>query len=143
MGESLDPDQIAELIRTLLAAYPEVQGIYLYGSAAEGGLGADSDVDIAVLLPHRRANAAGSLAMSEARFELEHMLGRPVDLVNARTSPAVLQKEIVATGACVFARDPVSIDEYEMRVLSAYGKLNEERKEILDAFLETGRAYPV
>lgn len=31
--------------------------------------------------------------------------------------------------------------EFEMLTLSLYQKLNEERKEILAAFRETGRAY--
>ncbi len=94
-------------------------------------------------LPHRRARALGSLALAEVRFELEEALGRPADLVNARLGPIVLQKEVVATGIRVFAGDLVEIDGYEMMVLSLYGKLKEERREILNEFHRTRRAYPV
>jgi predicted nucleotidyltransferase len=143
MGESLDRELIDTITQTLRAAYPEVDGIYLYGSAAQGALSRHSDVDIAVVLPHEAAKGAGPLALSKARFQLEQALGRPVDLLNARIGPIVLQKEVVATGACVFARDHRRIEEYEMLVLSLYGKLNEERRGILDEFQATGRAYPV
>jgi hypothetical protein len=85
----------------------------------------------------------GSLALTEVRFELEEALGRSVDLVNARVVPIVLQKEIVVRGIRVFARDRSGIETYEMLVLSLYGKLNEERREILEEFYATGRAYPV
>ena len=143
MLESLDSKTVSRLTSTLVAAYPDLQGIYVYGSSAEDTSRADSDIDVAVLLPHQTAAACGSLALSDARFRLERTLLRRIGLVNARISPIVLQKEIVASGVCVFARDPIRIDEYEMLVLWLYGKLNEERKEILEAFRATGRAYPV
>ena len=143
MAGSLTEVQIGAIARIVDAAYPEVEGIYVYGSAADGTLGMHSDVDLAALLPPEKAKAAGSLALSEARFQLEEALGRPVDLVNARIVPIVLQKEIVARGIRVFAGDRSRIEAYEMLVLSLYGKLNEERREILDEFYATRRAYPV
>ncbi len=143
MAGSLTEAQIGAIVRIVNAAYPEVEGVYLYGSAAKGTLGRQSDVDIAALLPPESAKAAGSLALLEVRFQLEEALTRPVDLVNARIGPIVLQKEIIAGGIPVFARDRFKIDEYEMLVLSLYGKLNEERREILEEFAATRRAYPV
>lgn len=143
MDDSPDTALITTIRRLIRAAYPNVQGIYLYGSAAAGMLGPDSDVDIAVLLPHEEAKAAGCLALSETRFALEEHLGRPVDLVNARQASIVLQKEIISTGACVFTAAQSLVDEYEMIVLSLYGKLNDERREILAEFRRTWRAYRV
>jgi len=55
----------------------------------------------------------------------------------------VLQKEVLATGDRVYTRDRRAAEEYEMLVLSLYGKLNEERREILEEFARTGRAYVV
>jgi predicted nucleotidyltransferase len=146
MKGALTAEQVGIAVRVILAALPQTQAIYLYGSAASGALdttGAHSDVDIAVILPHGQAKAVGSLAMSETRFQLEEVLERPVDLVNARTVPIVLQKEIIGGGSCVFALDSSLVEEYEMLVLSLYGKLNEERRGILEDFFATGSAYPV
>jgi predicted nucleotidyltransferase len=146
MGGSLSAAQIQTSVRLLCAAFPMAEAIYVFGSAASGQLdttGTHSDVDISVLLPHQEAKAAGSLALSEARFRLEEALGRTVDLLNARTAPIVLQKEIIGGGICVFAADSSRIEEYEMLVLSLYGKLNEERRGILEEFFASGRAYPV
>jgi hypothetical protein len=57
--------------------------------------------------------------------------------------PTVLQKEIVAAGRRVYQADEYAADEFEMLVISYYQKLNDERREILEAFNRTGRAYTV
>jgi predicted nucleotidyltransferase len=131
---------VVDLIRT---TFPGVQAVYLYGSAAAGREGPDSDVDLGLLLPHTEAREAGSLALSDLRFSLEDLIRKTVDLVNLRRAPIVLQKEVIAEGRLLFAADQNSADEYEMYVLSFYGKLNEERAEILEEFARTKRAYPV
>jgi predicted nucleotidyltransferase len=64
------------IIRIIRAAYPQVQGIYRFGSAAPGTFTPNSDIDIAVLLPLGSAKAAGMLSFSDARFALEEALGR-------------------------------------------------------------------
>jgi predicted nucleotidyltransferase len=43
---------VTELIR---AYYPDIQAIYLFGSAVNYQLQSDSDIDIALLLPHQVA----------------------------------------------------------------------------------------
>ena len=121
--------------------FPEVQAIYLFGSEAAGDAWSNSDVDIALLLPHDCAKHQ-NLTSSKCRFELEKALGRPVDLLNARQVSTVMQKEIIS-GDCIFCTDQNALDEFEMLTLSYYQKLNEERAGILEAFRETGRAYPV
>jgi len=133
-------DPIVPLIR---AAYPNVQAVYLFGTYGTADERPDSDVDIALLLPHDEAKAAGSLLMSDLRFVLEARLGRNVDLINLRTVSTVLQKEIVATARRIDCADWNATAEFEMLVLSMYQKLNEERREILEDFFRTKRAYAV
>ena len=96
-----------------------------------------------VLRALRVSRTHRSRALGDPRFALEEHLGRPVDLVNARQASIVLQKEIISTGACVFTAEQSLVDEYEMIVLSLYGKLNDERREILAEFRRTWRAYRV
>lgn len=131
------------IIATVLKHYPEVQGIYLFGSHGTEAEGPDSDIDIALLLPPRQAKEAGSLALSQCRLELADSLRREVELINARRVSTVFQKEIIAQDRLIYCRDEYAVAEFEMLVLSFYQKLNEERREILAAFAATGRAYAV
>jgi predicted nucleotidyltransferase len=141
MESSLSQAQIDAILSEVETDFPRVEGVYLYGSAASGTRGRQSDIDVALLLPVVEAKTVGPLGMSKLRFRLEKILGCAVDLVNARLAPVVLQKEIVASGVPVFVRDRARLDGYEMLVLSLYGKLNEERKGILEEFAATGKAY--
>lgn len=135
-------DDAEAIAATVAAHYPSVQGVYLFGSQADGTARAGSDADIAVLLPHGEAKAAGHLAMSPCRFDLEERLGKPVDLVNLRQVSTVFQFQIIY-GERILCADAYAMDEFEMLTMSFYQKLNEERAEILAEFERTGRAYSV
>jgi uncharacterized protein len=127
----------------ILNAFPSLTAAYLFGSCAAGEELPESDADIALLFPHAEAKAAGHLAMDPLRFSLEKQLHRRVDLVNLRLVSTVFQKEIIATSTRVFSTEGDEADLFEALVLSLYGKLNEERAEILAALKETSRAYRV
>jgi len=122
--------------------FPDAQGVYLFGSQAAESAWPESDVDVAVLLPHGEAKRMGNLASHNCRFALEKALKKTVDLLNARQVSTVMQKEIIS-GECIYCGDRNAMDEFEMLTLSYYQKLNEERAGILEAFRETGRAYNV
>ena len=62
--------------------------------------------------------------------------------MNARQVSTVMQKEIIG-GRLIYSPDRLAVDEFEMLVLSYYQKLNEERKDILESFRKTKRAYAV
>jgi predicted nucleotidyltransferase len=132
----------AIIIKTILQYYPEVQAIYLFGSSAAGLERPDSDLDIALLLPHELAKREKNLILSECRFALEKALQQEVDLLNARQVSTVMQKEIIS-GRLIYGPDRQVVDEFEMLVLSYYQKLNEERQDILVSFRRTRRAYAV
>jgi predicted nucleotidyltransferase len=131
------------IIQIVLDHYPTVQATYLFGSFGTEDEWPDSDVDIAVLLPPVEAKQVGTLMMSELRFALERLLKKDVDVINIRRVSTVFQKEIVMADRRIFCADTYTADEFEMLVLSFYQKLNQERREILDEFLKTRRAYPV
>ena len=63
-----------KIMGVVLKHYPDVQAVYLFGSYGTDDQWPDSDVDIAVLLPHVKSKKAGSLVMSDLRFELESLL---------------------------------------------------------------------
>lgn len=134
----LDVGAVTEAIRH---EFPDLQALYVFGSMNDGTARATSDVDLGVLLPHRRAQDAGSLAMSDLRFQVEAIVHREVDLINVRLVSMVFRKEIIAGGTAVFVGDERAVAEFEMLTMSLYQKLNEERREILRDLVSTGRAY--
>jgi uncharacterized protein len=131
------------IIETVLKHYPDVQAIYLFGSYGTEDEWPDSDVDIALLFPAQQSSSVSDLPLSPGVSALTRCLHRDVDLLNARRVSTVLQKEIIAKGRLLYSADQYAVDEFEMLVLSYYQKLNEERREIVNAFIETGRAYAV
>jgi predicted nucleotidyltransferase len=133
----------AVIIKIVLWYYPAVQGIYLFGSYGTEDEWPDSDIDIALLLPHEQAKQEKNLLLSQCRFDLEDALQKEVDLLNARQVSTVFQKEIISSGRLIHGSDRFAVDEFEMLVISYYQKLNEERREILKSFYRTGRAYAV
>jgi len=133
----------SRIVRMVLEHYPDVQGIYLFGSHGTEFDRPESDVDLALLLPHDQARRERHLAMSPCRLALEKILRKEVDLVNLRQVATVFQKEIIAAGRLIRCPDRFAVDEFEMLVISFYQKLNEERREILESFFRTGRAYAV
>lgn len=127
------------IVGTVLRWHPDAEAIYLFGSYLTPDQRQDSDADIAVLLPHEEARQVKSLAMSGCREALETVLHRTVDLVNIRTVNTVFQHEIIQQGRIIYQKKESVVDGFEMRVLSAYQKLNEERAGILEDILASGR----
>ena len=137
----IDTDR-ARIVAVLLAHYPAAQGIYLFGSQAAGTAWPTSDVDVALLLPEGEAEPAGHLALGPAHIALEEALRRDVDLLNARLVSTVMQKELIY-GDLLYCGDRYAVDVFEMETLSDYQRLNEERREIMESFAKTGRAWAV
>ncbi len=128
--------QITEII---LKYYPEVQAVYLFGTYGTVNERHESDVDIALLLPHNSRIGNLQLAKSDCRFELEELLEKEVDLLNVRKLSTVFQKEVVMNGDLIYSRNRHVVDEFEMLTLSYYQKLNEERAGILEEIRKTGK----
>jgi len=132
----MQPDTITN---TVLEYYPNVQGIYLFGSYMTEDEWPDSDVDVALLLPPGEAKKERSFAMSECSLALASSLNKDVDLLNARTVSTVFQKEIISKGRLLYCADRYAVDEFEMLTFSYYQKLNEERADIIASALANGR----
>jgi len=131
------------IVRTVLEHYPAAQAIYLFGTYSTADEWPDSDVDIALLLPPEEARRRPQLMLTPCHYALADALGKPVDLLNVREVSTVFQKEIIKSGRRLYCTDDDAVAEFEMLTLSYYQKLNQERKAILKAFQETGRAYAV
>ena len=121
------------LVEGVCRGVPDVDAIYLFGSAASGHTRADSDVDVALLLPPGRALSPGRfLALMT---ELESLAHRTVDLSVLDTQAQLVHaKEVVATGVCLFAKSPERVRAFEMQVLSEYARFREDRAPVEAAY---------
>jgi predicted nucleotidyltransferase len=90
MNESAE----SQMIQTVLAHFPYVQAVYLFGSYGTEDEWPTSDVDIALLLPPEEAKQVGSLVLSDLPLELERLLHKDVDLINVREVSTVFQIDV-------------------------------------------------
>lgn len=127
----------AELVAVLRAALPDIIAIYRFGSTVSGPTHADSDVDVAVLT----AGRMNAVARFELQERLARALRRPVDVVDLAAASTVMASQIVTTGTLVYEGDSATRGAFEDRVYSAYARLNEERRGILERIAAEGRVY--
>jgi uncharacterized protein len=92
---------LADLIRDVLAEFPEVELAALFGSTARGRARAGSDVDVGLVVddpsPERFA---------EISAHLHRALGRDVDLVDLSAAPPLLRFELARDGVPLVERRP-------------------------------------
>jgi predicted nucleotidyltransferase len=131
--------ELEDIISIVQNHYPRVEGIYLFGTFGTAMERRDSDLDLALLFSPEEARSENSLAFSGCRDDLEAHTGRSVDIINLREANTVFQNEIIAEGRLIYRADEAKTDAFEMKVLSNYQKLNEERGGILKEIETTGR----
>ncbi|MCC6619667.1 MAG: nucleotidyltransferase domain-containing protein [Deltaproteobacteria bacterium] len=129
--------RIRAQLPSLLASWPGIELVYLFGSHAAGATHPESDVDLAVLSRH----PIGAMARFELAQALAGRLGREVDLVDLSSASTVLRKEVVAHGRLLHASAPRARADFEWRALADYARLNEERRPILERVAREGRVH--
>lgn len=80
-----DPAQLDELVRRIVEAVHPLK-IILFGSAARGEMGPDSDVDIMVVMPE------GTPQRPTAQFLYTQLRGLPLAVELVVTTPSRLEK---------------------------------------------------
>jgi predicted nucleotidyltransferase len=127
----------AALTSAIREAIPGTIAVYLFGSRARGDAGRESDVDLAVLAP--------APLDPVARFELQERIAAElhasVDLIDLRSASAVLRVQVLEHCELLYEGDPRERARFEVAALSAYARLNEERKGILEDVARTGRVH--
>lgn len=114
-----------------------IQLIYHFGSSANQQEHPGSDIDIAFYTDKE----IGNLERWEIQEELARVFVKNVDLLDLRKVPIVMQYQIITTGKLIFALDEQFMEMRENQIYSMYLDFNEQRKEFIKQFEETGTIY--
>jgi uncharacterized protein len=134
----IDRQRLLDTARNaLLAAFPNVWAIYVYGSFARGDHSLKSDIDLALLLPPDEKIDELLSIISDVSTRVH----REVDLVDLRKASDVLRREILAEGRILHVSQPDRVLEWEGTAISRYQRYREEVSDLLKDFQSTGIGY--
>lgn len=124
------------IIRHLQAGLPDLLALYAFGSRIQGTATAESDLDLAVLVP----GYADALLLWELSGELADIAGCPVDLLDLRAASTVQQHQILTTGERWWSAGP-QVALYEVALLNEKLALDEARAGLLSDIAKRGRIH--
>jgi len=134
--ENIISDLVGKLVPLVRQGIPELRALYVFGSAADGRLRGDSDIDLAVLA----AGRVESEILFSAAQACSLLVGREVELVDLRAVPVVFQAQIVGRGRRLeVPYGDHEADFFENQVLSRYTVFVEERRPVVSEILKRRR----
>lgn len=125
-------DAVDTINMLLLKEIPDIVGIYLFGSQADGQLHDDSDYDIAFLTKAPRKFDA--VYLFDLANKLATALSTEVDLVDVYAVSLDLRFEIVTKGKRIYCKDKTACDTFDMISISMYQRFEEERRSVVEAY---------
>jgi len=126
-------EEIVRLVAQFAAEQPTVMAAYLFGSAVQNRLAADSDVDIGLLFE----TSPDGIQLLQLQEELTTVLKRQSDLVSLNRASPILAMQVLKHGEIVFERSERAVREFQVRTLFAYFDLKQVRKPIEEALLSS------
>ena len=109
-------NHLDQLLPEIIAKFPSIQVMYLFGSYASGTPKADSDADIAVF-----TDGSETFTMDlEVGVFLQQRLKRPVDVVIIQKASPIFQHEIMRKKVRIFEKSTASRAFLENQSLRAY-----------------------
>jgi len=105
--------------------FKEAEGIWLFGSYADGSFTENSDIDIAVLFKEKKS----PLEVFKLKENLEYFLKKDVDLIDIQNVNTVFQFKIVTTGKKIISSK--AANEFENRIWWNYLTLQDDREILL------------
>jgi hypothetical protein len=107
--------------RRELEACPEIAAAWIFGSVPRGEARDDSDLDVAVLLRDRHADAlTRRRELMDLAARLEAVAGRPVDLLVLTLRDPIVAHRVLSEGKLVVDADPSRRIDYTSDVLARY-----------------------
>ena len=128
----LGPD--GPLVAAIRARFAQVIAIYAFGSQVAGTANADSDLDLAVLVP----GYADPLVLWDLSGALADIAGRPVDLLDMRAASTVMQYQVLMTGMRLWSAG-LEAGLFECYVLSEKTALDTARGPLLADIQASGK----
>lgn len=132
----MDALPVAALVDHLRRHLPALLAVYGFGSRVQGMAGADSDLDLAVLV----AGRADVLQLWSLSGDLADLAGCPVDLIDLRSASTVMQYQVITTGQRWWTLDSQAA-LWEAAVLSDKTELDEARRPLLEDIAREGRIH--
>jgi predicted nucleotidyltransferase len=101
-----DPDVVNQLVSRIVEAVHPLR-ILLFGSAARGDMGPDSDLDVLVVMPdgtHRRRTAQLLYRkISGLRIPFDLLVATPADLEKHRDNIGLIYRTVLREGREIYA----------------------------------------
>lgn len=124
------------LVHKLRQCLSGLLAVYGFGSRMTGEHGAESDLDLAVLV----AGKVDPVVLWTLAGELAGIACCPVDLVDLRAATTVMQYQVITTGVRLWVRDHQAI-LYESFILSEKTALDERRALLMAVIQQEGTIY--
>ncbi len=129
--------ELAPAVDLLRREFPAAAGIYVFGSAADGRRGPDSDVDLAVFA----GRALERARILDVQEKAARLLRCDVDLVDLAVAPTILQIQVIGEGRILAAPDESALAAFEVRVMRDYQELKARRADGEADIVRRGRVY--
>lgn len=104
---------LLQALRGVIDAEPAIRVAYLYGSCARGDFGPTSDVDVALLA----AQPIDLMDLAAIGAQLGTLVDRRADVVDLRSAPPLLCRQVVAEGELLLVRDPLLRFDFEQEAV--------------------------
>jgi uncharacterized protein len=128
---SLTPDQISSIISIISVDF-RICAAYILGSAAQGRMRPESDVDIAVMVsPDRTFRDLDRIKLA-AEISIE--IGIPTDIGILSSANLVYAKEVYSKGIEIYINNRNYSDLMRATLLGMYLQFQEDRREVINAY---------
>ncbi len=127
----------AKIIELLRRDLSDLVAIYRFGSSITSHERPDSDIDLAIL----PSCPLDTVRVWELAQVVAQALSKDVDLVDLLSASTVMRAQIISTGKRLYCSNRAECESFEDYTYSAYARLNEERKGILQDIKQRGTVY--
>lgn len=135
--------EVDTTVDSVLSAFPATEAVYRFGSWGTAWQRSESDLDLAVLLPHELANRVDQSDWLRLNGEIANVSRTDrVDLVNLRKATTDFQAEVLRTGEVVYCRDDDARLAFETLILNMHHDLNHRRAGLYEDIMKRGRVMP-